>query len=324
MVACSTGDGSDAQPPLDLGEDLGALDLSRGDGGPLDAGGDLDAGDLGAVDLSIPDLGAPDLSVPPGTPLRVVAANLTSGNNQNYDAGHGFRILQGLQPDIVLIQEFNYLNDADAEIRMALDEALGPGFSFHRGATGSIPNGVISRWPILESGTWADAEVGNRGFDWARIDIPGPVDLWVVSVHFLTRNATVRGREATELIGYIQANVPPSDYLVLGGDLNTQNRNEGAIVTLRAEFSTLHTPVDRNNNDNTNAGRTRPYDWVLPDADLEAHHTPVQIGAQQFSDGLVFDSRVFVPLSEVPPVMLGDSDAPQMQHMAVIRDFAIP
>ena len=40
--------------------------------------------------------------------LRLVAANLTTGNNQNYNAGEGLRILEGLRPDVVMVQEFNY------------------------------------------------------------------------------------------------------------------------------------------------------------------------------------------------------------------------
>jgi hypothetical protein len=48
--------------------------------------------------------------------VRVVAANLTSSNDQSYSPsngnhsnpeGAGARILKGLKPDIVLIQEFN-------------------------------------------------------------------------------------------------------------------------------------------------------------------------------------------------------------------------
>ena len=30
------------------------------------------------------------------------------------------------------------------------------------------------------------------------------------------------------------------------------------------------------------------------------------------------------PLSELPPAQPGDSGAPNMQHMAVVRDFVVP
>ena len=46
--------------------------------------------------------------------LRVMTANLTSGNAQKYESP-GLDILQGLQPDIVAIQEFNYSNNAPAD-----------------------------------------------------------------------------------------------------------------------------------------------------------------------------------------------------------------
>jgi hypothetical protein len=39
---------------------------------------------------------------------------------------------------------------------------------------------------------------------------------------------------------------------------------------------------------------------------------------------LVFDSRTYEPLAEVAPVKRGDSAGPNMQHMAVVRAFAIP
>lgn len=129
--------------------------------------------------------------------LRIVAANLTSGNGQDYDPGHGARILRGLQPDIVLIQEFNYLNNTASDFRAWVDDTFGADFSYMREPSpGQIPNGVISRYPILASGKWEDANVSNRDFAWARIDIPGDRDLWVISVHLLTTSSSNRNAEA--------------------------------------------------------------------------------------------------------------------------------
>ena len=81
--------------------------------------------------------------------------------------------------------------------------------------------------------------------------------------------------------------------------------------------------VDQDGLTGTNASRGKPYDWVLPDADLEAFHVPVVIGAQSFPDGLVFDTRVYTPLDDVAPAQATDSGAPSMQHMAVVKDFVI-
>jgi endonuclease/exonuclease/phosphatase family metal-dependent hydrolase len=243
---------------------------------------------------------------------------------QSYDPGHGIRILQGLKPDVVLIQEFNYGDNSPSSIQSFVSTTFGAGFAYYREG-GQIPNGVISRYPILESGEWDDPEVFNRDFAWARIDLPGSQDLWAVSVHFLTGQTGSRTKEANALIAYLQANVPSNGLLVVGGDLNTSTRSEGCVSALSARVVTSSPfPVDQAGNGNTNAYRNSPYDWVLASPALHAMTVPVEVGSQSFANGLVFDSRVFKPLGDVPPVLEGDSAADQMQHMAVVRDFLIP
>ncbi len=259
------------------------------------------------------------------TVIRLMAANITSGNNQSYDAGHGTRIFQGLDPDIVMIQEFNYGNNSASAIRGWIDTTFGPEFQYYREGGAQIPNGIISRYPIKASGEWDDTSVSNRDFAWARIDIPGDKDLWAISVHLLTTSATVRNTEAVQLKNFINANVPTGDYLVIGGDFNTGSRTEPALSTLSSVVVTSGPyPVDKNGKDGTNASRSKPYDWVLVDNDLHQYRTPVLIGNSTFPNGLVVDSRVYSPLSEIYPVQSGDSGAANMQHMAVVRDFLIP
>ncbi len=51
--------------------------------------------------------------------LRVAAANLTSGNQQSYDPGNGIRILQGINADVVLMQEVNYGLDSGEDFSPA-------------------------------------------------------------------------------------------------------------------------------------------------------------------------------------------------------------
>jgi endonuclease/exonuclease/phosphatase family metal-dependent hydrolase len=256
------------------------------------------------------------------TRLRVVAGNLTSGNNQSYDPGPGIRIFQGLHPDVALVQEMNYGDSSETAIRSFVDTAFGPSFVYYREATGAqIPNGIVSRYPILASGYWDDPSTGTREFAWARLDVPGPKDLWAVSVHLLTSSASTRDTEAHALLAFLQANVPASDYLVLGGDFNTDVSTEACLETLGVLVSSPNPPVDQARISGTNAGRTKPYDWLLTNADLEAAKTAVQIGANAFPAGLVFDSRVYDPLADVSPVIAGDSGAPSMQHMAVVKDF---
>lgn len=257
--------------------------------------------------------------------LRVMAANLSSGNYQSYDAGHGSRIFQGVDPDIVMIQEFNYGSNGAADLRSFVDTAFGTSFSYYREAGAQIPNGIISRYPILASGEWNDASVSNRDFAWARIDIPGPVDLWAVSVHFLTSSSTARNTEAKSLVSYIKAAVPAGDYLVIGADLNTGSRGEACVTTLAQVTVTAGPwPADKNGNTNTNASRGNPYDWLLADANLNARKTSVVLGTGTFTNGLVVDTRVYTPLANISPALFGDSGASNMQHMGVIRDFWIP
>jgi len=260
----------------------------------------------------------------PGGRVRVVAANLTSGNNQGYDGSHGIRILQGLDADIILLQEMNFGSNSTSAIDGLVDDVCSGECNYIRGPQEQIPNGVLSRLPILACGSWVDPEVSNRNFVWARIDVPGTTDLWAISVHFLTESASVRNREANALLGHIAGAIPASDMIVLGGDLNTNSRTESALSTLSALFETAGPhPADHDGNGGTNAPRDKPYDWVLADGELFGRQITVEIGASVFPAGAVIDTRVYAPLSEISPAMLNDSGAAGMQHMAVIKDFQI-
>ena len=354
LVASAIGCGGDgASPP-----DAAAVDAARLDAPELDAAA-IDAPDLDAPSTDAPDLDAPaldaaaldareldareldaaevdaalgDASVDASdddaatgpTHLRIAAANLTSGNLQAYEAP-GIRLLAGLRPDVALVQEMNYASNSDADLRSFVDQAFGPRFAYYREPGVQLPNGIVSRFPILAAGTWDDPLVGNRGFAWARIDVPGPIDLWAVSVHLLTSSPANRNGEASALVGFIQAQVPAGDYLVIGGDLNTADRSEACLTTLAAVVSVgpPH-PVDQLGNQGTNASRTKPYDWVMPDPDLAPLHTASVLASSTYPTGLVLDTRVYTPLTDVAPALATDSAAPSMQHMGVVKDFALP
>ncbi len=267
-------------------------------------------------------------------PVRIVAANLTSGNQQTYSPdngnhsnpeGAGARILKGLKPDVVLIQEFN----TTIPVRQWINQTFGEQFFFAREEQETvpnfIPNGVISRFPIIESGEWDDPTQENRDFVWAKIKLPNGKNLWAISVHLYSKKPGIREREAKELVAKIKALIPPEDLVVLGGDLNTRTRDEACVTVLQKFFRDAETePADQLADEDTNANRNKPYDWVLADAELEACAAPVTLAGESFPGGLVFDSRVFEPLSAVPPIQESDSAAPNMQHMAVVRDFLVP
>ena len=343
--------GADAGEQADSGSadasvdsDAGALDAGTQDAGILADAGSIDAGttDAGtAADAGTPDAGTPDAGPRDAGPrdagfdagvwpdggirVRVIAANLTSGNLQTYDPGHGQRILQALGGDIVAIQELNVGDNSDASIGSFVEDTFTPGFFFHRGS-GRIPNGIISRFPIVDAGEWNDTRTTDREFTWAVIDAPGPVDVWVVSLHLLSNTASNRNLQATELLQYVNANVPPNTHLVLAGDLNTDGRNETVVATLSASVVTAGPwPTDGTlpdgGNGHTSTNRSRPYDWVLVSPSLHALGVPLLLEGQYFPSGLVFDTRVFTPLPF--PALVDDSIGPNMQHMAVVRDFVM-
>lgn len=361
VVVVLLGCGGPAQPPdagsaVDAGgeSDAGSADASvETDAGALDAGtedagtpadaGSPDAGliDAGPPDAGTPDAGRPDAGAPDAGPrdagfdaglwpdggirVRVIAANLTSGNLQTYDPGHGQRILQALGGDIVAIQELNVGDNSDASIGSFVEETFTPGFFFHRGS-GRIPNGIISRFPIVDAGEWNDTRTTDREFTWAVIDAPGPIDVWVVSLHLLSTSAANRNQQAIELLQYVNANVPPNTHLVLAGDLNTDGRAEAVVATLSASVVTAGPwPTDGTlpdgGNGHTSTNRSRPYDWVLVSPSLHALGVPLVLEGQYFPSGLVFDTRVFTPLPF--PAIVDDSIGPNMQHMAVVRDFVM-
>ena len=262
--------------------------------------------------------------------IRAVAANLTSDNKQTYSPdngnhsnpeGAGARILKALKPDIVMIQEFN----TSVPVRQWINQTLGESYVFTQEQGAQIPNGIISRFPILESGSWDDPVLDNRGFAWAHLRLPEKRDLWVVSLHLHSKGETSRKSQAEALVKFISGNVPKDAMLLVGGDLNTRTTNESCFKELAAVVVIpANPPADQHGMIFTNAPRNRPYDWVLAGASLDKHSVTVKVADMEFPHGLVFDSRVFEPLEKLAPVQKGYSGVPNMQHMAVVRDFRIP
>ncbi len=262
--------------------------------------------------------------------IRAIAANLTSDRQQSYSPdngnhsnpeGAGARVLKALKPDIVMIQEFN----TSVPARQWLNGALGEDYAFMREEGAQIPNGVISRFPIVASGTWEDPELTNRKFVWAQLRLPTKGDLWVVCVHLHSKGETSRTTETAALAKFVAAHVPTKAMLLIGGDFNARATNEPCFKELaQAVVIPKNPPADGHGVIFTNAPRNRPYDWVLASDPLDKTTVPVKLAGAEFPHGLVFDSREFEPLDQVTPVQKADSGVPNMQHMAVIRDFLIP
>jgi endonuclease/exonuclease/phosphatase family metal-dependent hydrolase len=262
--------------------------------------------------------------------LRVVAANLTSDRQQSYSPdngnhsnpeGAGARILKALKPDIVMIQEFN----TTVPTRQWVNRTFGEHYHFTQEKGMQIPNGIISRFPILAAGSWDDPVLNNREFAWARLRLPEQRELWVISVHLHSKGESSRRKQAAALRQWITKRVPKGALLLIGGDLNTRTTQEVCFHELKSVVVIpKQPPADQLGEISTNAPRNKPYDWVLASAALDRSAIPVKIAGQEFAHGLVFDSRVFEPLARVSPVKRGDSGVPNMQHMAVVRDFRLP
>lgn len=259
--------------------------------------------------------------------LRLMAANLTSGNNQSYETA-GIDIFKGLKPDVVAIQEFRYnSSSASNDLRTLIDTAFGTDYSFYCESGYNIPNGIVSRYPIIAAGSLDDPTVADRGIAWAQIDLPGTNDLYVISVHLYgSGTATDRNTEAMVVTNFIGTNCPAGSWVYVGGDFNTGSRSEACVTTLKTMLSDNPIPNDNDStpDQDTNEPRNKPYDYVLPSFALTNYFTPVVLPSHTLTNGLVFDSAVYTPLSDVSPVAFGDSHTTNMQHMGVIKDFLIP
>jgi endonuclease/exonuclease/phosphatase family metal-dependent hydrolase len=267
-----------------------------------------------------------------------MSANTTSGNHQSYDHGHGIRIFQELRPSIVAIQEFNFRTNSSEDIRRFVDGTFGKQFSYFREteAGDSIPNGIISLYPIVDAGEWRDPILGNRGYAWAKIELPQGRFAWVYSLHFSAGggNKGKRAYQAQELVRLIKEHIPnyANEMILIGGDLNTTSKNEEAIRILQEIVGDEPDPMDPAGNPNTNANRNKRYDWAMASDAIEQYQIAVDLRTDPrqkpaerlnfFPEGLVFDTRSWgdFPFKYAKK---SDSSSPGMQHMAVIKDFLI-
>ena len=266
--------------------------------------------------------------------IKVMTANLNSGvpDYSDWYRESAENIFEGLEPDIVLIQEFNLPSGTThAEF---INRVFGLGFDYYCepdiGGDWAMPNGVISRWPIKSSGKWNDSQLTNRSFVWAVIDIPGDIDLQVVSIHLKSGGSNddiqTRTSEASQLKNYVAVNFDNNKYIIVGGDLNLQYDGQSPFSTFESYLdATDHRPRDRDGDTDTNSTtpRSKPYDWIMPNTLMDHQHTTIHIGSesQAYSEGIVFDSEVFTPLNSVPPIVSGDSRASGCTHMAVMKAF---
>ncbi len=266
------------------------------------------------------------LSIRDNDAITIMTANLVSGYPAVY-RDPGFRILEGLKPDICALQEWSVTNSGG--IREFVDLHFGSNYYYYIEPQASNffpqPNGVVSRWPILAAGEWSDTFTINRDFVWATIDIPGDRNLHIVVVHFYYSGGEAdREAEARLLTNYIAtAGFPANDYLVIAGDLNTVSEGEPCLAVLTNVVTDARRPVDQNANYYTSRNRDQRFDYVLPKRNLNSNHYTTVISGSNFTEGLVFDTRLWTNTPPPTPVLVTDSAATGMAHMAVMKSFSI-
>ena len=273
----------------------------------------------------------------PQVPVRIVAGNLTTGS-QSYDNGEGIRILKALKPDIALVQEMNYKNNSENDYKNFAQQIVGTNYYVvENPAKYNIPNGIVSKYPIKETGSWDDPNLSDRELKWAVIDIPGDIDIFALSVHLKSGNSGKQSAAAKVIvdeIAKVKASDPGKYYYVVGGDFNgpTTVSSDG-FGRNKTFYVADPDPVDENGNGCTNANRSSQYDFVLADYPLHEFQVPTVYYSSEdstktkiYENGLVFDTSLYSQsvLDEYfSPAQKGDSNGSQMQHMAVVKDFLI-
>ena len=262
--------------------------------------------------------------------VRIMAANLSYGWAPVWYGDEAKRIFQGLKPDIVLIQEFNAQTTSD--IDTFVSEAFGDEFYYYvepqGGGDYAMPNGIISRWGFQTMGEWADQSAGLRDFAWGVIELPNEKIIQAVSVHAKAgtteEDREARYAEAVHLKNLVAENFDDNQYIVVGGDFNFESEPQSPIEIYGSFLeATQARPADRNGNTDTNSTRTKPFDWIMPNDLLGNEMATFTLGTRSYINGIVFDSQVYTPLSDVSPIEYGDSHTTGIYHMAVMKRFQI-
>ena len=272
--------------------------------------------------------------------LRLMAANTTTGRYGFYQSD-GIRIFQAIDPDVIMVQEFLY----DGSIDTLVEKIYGAGClsqkkCFYYRGDRSKPNGIISKYKIIDHGFWRDSGYSDRNLDWAIIDIPGNIELYAISVHLSTKGSEQVAPArmiATKIAAHKAAN-PGKYYYVVGGDFNGSTAVGGFTSSNAFDGSDPYPESEKCRTGkgsykctNTNHGRTKHYDWILESSNLSKFRVTTKLCKQndkndclEYPKSLVFDTREYINKSDyILPAKLNDSSDEYMQHMSIIKDFII-
>jgi len=155
--------------------------------------------------------------------VRVMAANL-NGDTQSYQP-FAIRIFQGLKPDIVAIQEFNYSNNTASDFRAMVDTAFGTNFVYTASLTSAAVTSRTASSAVIDpfaSGSWTDTVMSSpiavmRGH---RLICRAPT-IFMLSACIVDQFGRQPCAEAANLKTLMQANFPSNAWIVVAGDFNT-------------------------------------------------------------------------------------------------------
>lgn len=198
---------------------------------------------------------------PPPVSLRVVSFNLKNGvgtvGGSEFNTAGRFLTTQdldgagpnrGLSPDILLLQECNQASTAELN---AFRTAFLPGYTIQTGAgDGFNYNATLIR-PGIQIVSHTSLGVGGpRGVAKTKVRVPGALrDVIVYNAHFKSGSATTdqdqRRNNATNSGNNVnfEYNFGGGVNLIFGGDLNSNNNQDGTITNLFFVSTTPPPPV---------------------------------------------------------------------------------
>jgi len=231
--------------------------------------------------------------------LRVASYNIHKGV-----LGHGLTkrasildlqsALQGLQPDLVFLQEVQFLHLRNAR-RLSgwptqpqhdfLGDALGLHAAYRTNACtrhGEHGNALLSRYPIIDIAHCdvSDHRFEQRGLLHAQVALPRGGPLHCIVVHF-GLFAVSRQRQTERLLDYIAAKVPPQAALIVAGDFNDWHGRIGPQLLQQGLVDVSEPPLKANGKTAWRK-RVRTYPARLPLVPLDRIYarglTAVEIG----------------------------------------------
>lgn len=184
--------------------------------------------------------------------------------------------LQSLQPDLVFLQEVQFLHQRNARILRGwpnlpqhdfLGQALGMHAAYRTNAHtrhGEHGNALLSRYPIIDIAHCdvSDHRFEQRGLLHVRVALPNGGQLHCIVVHF-GLFAVSRQRQTVRLLEYVAAEVPPQAALIVAGDFNDWHGRIGTQL-LQQGLADVSEPQLKANGKTSWRKRVRTYPARMP------------------------------------------------------------